>query len=207
MAYYYLKNKDTTYIAKFGEISSYTIVEKKSKFLSYIFNISNNEMALDYISKISNEYKDARHIVYIYSYLENNVLNIRFFDDGEPQGTGTKAIYDMLLKEQITNICIVIVRYFGGILLGAGPLSRTYLNSAREAIGECNKEILYNYTFKTFYLNYSNYDILINFLQKYIKESLVIIQETKFNEKIELILKIENMTMKDINEKIEELIK
>lgn len=207
MAYYYLKSKDNTYISKFGEISSYTLIEKKSKFLSYVFDISNNEMALDYISKISNAHKDARHVVYIYSYLENNVLNIRFSDDGEPQGTGTKAIYDMLNKEQITNICIVIVRYFGGILLGAGPLSRTYLNSAKEAIGECNKEIVYNYMLKTFYLSYSNYDILINFLEKYIRESLVIIQETKFNEHIELVLKIENMTMESIKEKIEELIK
>ena len=92
-------------------VASNILVEKKSKFIAYIFNISCKNEAEDYLERIKMENKDARHIVYIYSYLDKitNIPVINFSDDGEPQGTGTKAIYELISKERITNICIVIV--------------------------------------------------------------------------------------------------
>ena len=81
MKNYILINKEN-YKSKYGEISSSIVEEKKSKFISYIFNISDDKQALEYIDIVKKENKDARHVVYIYSYLNNNVLNIKFSDDG-----------------------------------------------------------------------------------------------------------------------------
>ena len=91
--------------------------EKKSKFYSYIFSVSSQDLAIDILNEIKRLYYDARHEVYLYSLIEDDIKKIKFSDDGEPQGTGTKAIYEMLEKENLTNILVIIVRYFGGTLL------------------------------------------------------------------------------------------
>ena len=137
-------------------------------------------------------------------YIENNVANIRFSDDGEPKGTGTKAIYELLEKESITNVCIVIVRYFGGILLGAGPLSRAYLNSARECLDLCIKQEIYNYLEYTLKCSYNAYNILKNKLEKYISNKTVII-ESEFKEEVYIKFKIVDFEFNNIKEIIEEI--
>lgn len=103
--------------------------DKKSKFYSYIFSVSSKEEVLNIIEKMKKEYKDARHVVYAY------VLNNDFYysDDGEPSGTAGKMIYSLMEKQNITNTLIVVVRYFGGVLLGVGPLARAYLNTVKNA--------------------------------------------------------------------------
>lgn len=193
------QNNNTNY----GEISKGQIIEKKSNFLSFIFKITEETQAVEYINKIKNNYKDARHIVYIYSYIKDNVVNIRFSDDGEPKGTGTKAIYELLTKENITNICIVIVRYFGGILLGAGPLSRAYLNTAKEGIKNCTKEIIYNYIPYEIKLIYSKYDIVKDLLDKRVEEGSIIINDIIFTEVVTLKLSVIDKYLNDIKELFE----
>lgn len=189
---------------KYNEIASYTFEEKKSKFISYIFNISNDVEAKKYIDIIKKDNKEARHVVYIYTFLcDNKTPIIHFSDDGEPQGTGTKAIYEVINKENLTNICIVIVRYFGGILLGAGPLSRAYLNAFRGALDRCTKEEILSYISKTISIEYNKYNSLKNILKEYINEKYVIINEIKFNEKIIIDLSIE---LKHVDE-VERIIK
>ncbi len=195
----YTLNNQSNYTT-YGEISKGQIVEKKSNFLSFIFKITEETQALEYINKIKNTYKDARHVVYIYSYIKDNVVNIRFCDDGEPKGTGTKAIYELLTKENITNICIVIVRYFGGILLGAGPLSRAYLNTAKEAIKKCSKEIIYNYIPYEIQLTYSKYDIVKDLLDKRVEESIVIIDSINYTDKVTLKLFVIDKYLSDIED-------
>lgn len=186
-----------------NEISSYILEEKKSKFIAYVFNISDELEAKQYIEKIKKENKDARHVVYIYSYLkENNLPQINFCDDGEPQGTGTKAIYELITKEKITNVCIVIVRYFGGILLGAGPLSRAYLNSFRGALDKCTKQEIFNYIKKEISIEYNKYDILISSLKELINDKYVVISNTNYNEKITINFNIEERVI----ERVEELL-
>lgn len=186
---------------KYDEIATYIFEQKKSKFISYIFKITNENEAKKYIDIIKKDNKDARHVIYIYSYLnETNLPQVIFSDDGEPQGTGTKAIYELLTKENITNICVVIVRYFGGILLGAGPLSRAYLNSFRGSLDCCVKENIYNYFTKEICVEYNKYDILISKLSKYINDKLVILDNVKYNENINITLKIENNSKNKIEE-------
>lgn len=182
----------------FGEIASGRIIEKKSNFISYIFKISNEIQAVEYITKVKEKYKDARHIVYIYSYIKDNVVNIRFSDDGEPKGTGTKAIYELLTKESITNVCIVIVRYFGGILLGAGPLSRAYLNTAKDAIKNCNKEIIYNYISYNKTLSYSKYQMIKDIIDRRVEEGIVIIDNIEFTDKVNIQISVIDKCIEEI---------
>lgn len=201
--FYKLNNIKNNY-SNYGEISSFLLEERKSKFISYIFKIKNESEAKDYISKIKKENKDARHIVYIYSFLgSNNLPVINFSDDGEPQGTGTKAIYELITKEKITDICIIIVRYFGGILLGAGPLSRAYLNSARGAINKCIKEEVYNYIPIDITISYSKYDIILSKLNPYFLNKNILLINTKYEENIILNLQVADF----IKEKLDIILK
>lgn len=186
---------------KYNEIASYILEEKKSKFISYIFNITNELQAKQYIQRIRKANKDARHVVYIYSYInENNLPQINFSDDGEPQGTGTKAIYELITKERITNVCIIIVRYFGGILLGAGPLSRAYLNSSRGALDKCNKQEIFKYIKKEICIEYNKYDMLISSLKDLINNNYVVIDNTNYNEKIVIYLNVEERVENRVEE-------
>lgn len=196
-------NKENTL---YGQIADGFLIEKKSKFISYIFNIQNDDMAKEYIRRIKNDNKEARHVVYIYSYIENNNVNIKFSDDGEPQGTGTRAIYDMLQKENITNICIVIVRYFGGILLGAGPLSRAYLNSFKEAYLKCEKEVIHNFIEYSFNVDYANLDNIKYIISTYSNKEAEI-EEINYNDDIVIKVKIIDKLIDDFKQKINRYIK
>lgn len=205
MKYYTLENKMENK-GEFGEIASGVIVEKKSKFISYLFNIKNEEEASNRIDKIRKKYMDARHIVYIYSILDDeNKKSIRFSDDGEPQGTGTKAIYELIEKEEITNICIVIVRYFGGILLGAGPLSRAYLNTARMAIDSCKKKEIYKYIEKEVNLSYNGYNIFKNRIEDYISKEEIVICNVEFSEEVIIHFLVVDYENENIDKMVEEI--
>lgn len=193
---------------QYYDIASNILIEKKSKFIAYIFNISCKNDAEKYIERIKDDNKDARHIVYIYSYLDKttNIPVINFSDDGEPQGTGTKAIYELISKERITNICIVIVRYFGGILLGAGPLSRAYLNSFRGALLKCERYELFNYDIEEYIIEYCKYDNFKNKMSEYIDKRLIIVDSVKFNEKVDILIKIEKTNKEQIVKEINEIL-
>ena len=131
-----------TYIPKenpesqFGEISNGCYEEKKSKFYSYIFKINNIEEVQRHIYNVKKSNKEARHIVYAYSLGDY----YKYSDDGEPSGTAGRMIYSIIAKQKITNNLIIVVRYFGGTLLGVGNLARAYLKSTKLAIDKCNVE-------------------------------------------------------------------
>lgn len=174
----------------YDAISTYLLEEKKSKFYGYMFAIQTEEDAKDKIEEIRSDHKDARHVVYIYSYEIEKQLHYRFSDDGEPKGTGTKAIYEWLDKEKLTNICIVIVRYFGGILLGAGPLSRAYLNTARGAIEQCDKVRLYHFISYEIMFSYAEYQAREKRIEQAKEEGLIQITTCEFTTQVRLCLNI-----------------
>lgn len=204
MKYYSLQcKKDLN--GKYDQISDGIIIEKKSKFISYLFNISSEEEAIEKIEQIRKDNGQARHVVYIYSLLKGNITDIKFSDDGEPQGTGTKAIYELLDKEAITNVCIVIVRYFGGILLGAGPLSRTYLNSARICIDECIKKEIYNFQVLSFECSYNAYNVFKNKTQMYVNDGLLEIINSDFSDNVKVDIKVVDFKIEELKKIIEEV--
>lgn len=105
---------------------------KRSRFLCYVRPVKTPEEAQAFIAEVKQKHWDARHNCSAYRLREGNLK--RFSDDGEPQGTAGMPILDVLEKQDVTDVCVVITRYFGGILLGAGGLVRAYSHSASLAL-------------------------------------------------------------------------
>ena len=107
--------------------------EKGSKFLAFAFPVTTVEEVKGNLERLRKEYFDARHHCYAYilgPYKETYRAN----DDGEPSGTGGRPIHGQLLSADLTNILVVVVRYFGGILLGASGLANAYKAATRDAL-------------------------------------------------------------------------
>jgi len=110
-------------------------IEKKSIFIGQVERVESEEAAKEFIQKIKSQHKQARHNVYAYIIGENKMLQ-RYSDDGEPHGTGGVPMLEVLKKSDITDVVVVVTRYFGGILLGTGGLARAYSKGASLAIKE-----------------------------------------------------------------------
>ena len=106
------------------------VIIKKSKFISKLYKIDNIEQINDILEKLNKEYSDATHICYAYIIDGKERCN----DNGEPSGTAGMPILNVLKKNNLDHILAVVIRYFGGIKLGAGGLTRAYSNSTIEAI-------------------------------------------------------------------------
>lgn len=108
--------------------ASDSFIEKKSEFIGYIAPVKTNDEAVEFINKIKSMHRKARHNVYAYILRNDNIT--RYSDDGEPQGTAGVPVLDVLQKRGLTDVCVVVTRYFGGILLGGGGLVRAYSHTA-----------------------------------------------------------------------------
>jgi uncharacterized YigZ family protein len=111
--------------------------EKGSKFLAFAFPVNSKEEVEKNIEEIRKKYFDARHHCYAWRLLgATPTMNSTFRcnDNGEPSGTAGKPIYGQILSNEITNILVIVVRYFGGILLGTGGLTKAYKQAAQDAI-------------------------------------------------------------------------
>lgn len=110
---------------------------KKSEFLAFAYPIDSREQAMDYVAKLRVRYPDARHHCFGYIIGDpNNTTSAGFDDDGEPNGTAGRPILNVLQHKAIGNCIIVVVRYFGGIKLGAGGLTRAYGTAAQMAVDQ-----------------------------------------------------------------------
>ncbi|MCR4794643.1 MULTISPECIES: YigZ family protein [Ruminococcus] len=105
-----------------------SFIEKRSEFIGYIAPVRTNDEAVAFINSIKAEHRKAKHNVYAYILREDNIS--RYSDDGEPQGTAGVPVLDVLQKRGLTDVCVVVTRYFGGILLGGGGLVRAYSHAA-----------------------------------------------------------------------------
>lgn len=105
-----------------------SFVEKKSEFIGYIAPVKTGDEAVEFVNRIKSMHRKARHNVYAYIVRQDNIS--RYSDDGEPQGTAGVPVLDVLQKRGLTDVCIVVTRYFGGILLGGGGLVRAYSHAA-----------------------------------------------------------------------------
>ena len=157
------------------------IVIKNSRFICFLKYVDNEEKILEYLKEFSLKYKDATHITYAYR-LSNKQ---KYFDDGEPGGTAGAPIMEVLLKNDLVNVLAVVIRYFGGVKLGAGGLIRAYSKATREAL---KISIIEDYVLYNYYEISSNYNDLklLNSLTKNLE-----IIEKNFSEKIIYKIKIE----------------
>lgn len=132
--------------------------EKRSLFIGHAMRTDSEDEALAFVKKIKKEYSDATHNVFAYT-MNKGVL-ARYSDDGEPQGTSGMPTLDTIRKSGVDNACVVITRYFGGTLLGAGGLVRAYSHTASlalEAAGIVTYEPYSQYELKCGYSEYQRY--------------------------------------------------
>lgn len=109
------------------------IEEKRSRFIANMFYVENVEEAENIIKKIKKKYYDARHNCYAYIIKDEQMIK-KSSDDGEPSGTAGSPILNVIEKNELCNVLIIVTRYFGGILLGAGGLVRAYTEAAKKAV-------------------------------------------------------------------------
>ena len=107
------------------------LVEKRSRFIGHVWRVSSEEEAREKIELTKKKHYDARHNCWCYIVKDGPT---RYSDDGEPQGTAGQPMLNVFQREGVVNVCCVVTRYFGGILLGAGGLVRAYTQSAKNAL-------------------------------------------------------------------------
>ncbi len=117
-----------------------SFTEKRSEFIGHIKHVQTDDEAVDFINRIRSENRKATHNVYAYLLREGNAS--RYSDDGEPQGTAGVPVLEVLRKEGLTDVCCVVTRYFGGILLGGGGLVRAYSHSAKIAADAAERLVM-----------------------------------------------------------------
>lgn len=107
--------------------------EKGSKFIASAFTVTSEEEVKQALAEVKKSYYDARHHCYAYMIGPDKAC-FRSSDDGEPSGTAGKPILNQILSKDVTNVCVIVVRYFGGIKLGVSGLINAYKTAAREAL-------------------------------------------------------------------------
>lgn len=115
------------------------LTEKRSRFLGHLRGVETEEEAKAFIQEIKKQYHDARHNCWCWR-LGDGLE--RFSDDGEPQGSAGKPMLEVFRREEVTNLVCVVTRYFGGVLLGTGGLSRAYSGAAKEALLDAGLRVI-----------------------------------------------------------------
>lgn len=186
------------------------IIEKKSKFIASIYYIESVKEAEEIIDKIKKKYFDARHNCIAYRLIENDRLIEKSSDDGEPSGTAGQPMLNILQKNNLVNVLVIVTRYFGGILLGTGGLVRAYSGSLLEAIAKSEKiekcygqelEVVLEYNeFENFKYYCKNNEI--NIISTQYLENIVckIEVEEKIKSKLMDDFEIKNINLKNIKE-------
>lgn len=135
----------------------------KSQFYSFLIPLSSEEEVPLLIKEKRIQFVKARHVCYAYIFNSN----YKYSDDGEPSGTAGKPLYELLNKNNLTNCILIVVRIFGGVLLGAGRLLRTYVESGLNSIKKANKfEIYYEFLIKL-EIKLENINVIKGYLVKY----------------------------------------
>lgn len=162
------------------------IVRKKSKFICVIENVETEEEANTFISRVKKEYYDARHHCVASIIGVDHVIE-KSNDDGEPSGTAGKPMLEVLKGASLTNVCAVVVRYFGGTLLGTGGLIKAYTMSIQETLKAC-KIVQYKLCEELIVkLDYS----LLAKVEYEMRKSEQIIIDTKYYEYVDLVIMVE----------------
>lgn len=166
------------------------IIIEKSKFIGIIKPLNNKDDVKNILNEIKKEYPKATH--YCYGYIVNGLQKSN--DDGEPSSTAGKPILETLLKNGLFNVILIVVRYFGGIKLGAGGLTRAYVDSASQTI---KKSILLTKKEVEIYkinISYELNDVLNRYL---IKKSIIVI-DVQYLENIEYTISCEKLDIDDL---------
>ncbi|WP_461642583.1 IMPACT family protein [Labilibaculum euxinus] len=174
--------------------------EKGSKFIAYAYPVTNEEEIKEYIAHLKKEYYDARHHCYAYM-LGADKSEYRANDDGEPSSTAGKPILGQILSNDITNILIVVIRYFGGTKLGVSGLIHAYKTAAADAIA--NTEIIEKTVNDIYDVNFDY--LVMNDVMKIIKEDQPEQLGQDFNLTCQITLSIRQSEVDKIIEKFSKI--
>lgn len=155
-------------------------VEKRSRFIGYIKPVTREEDAVAFIESIRSKHWNATHNVYAYCLREGGIC--RYSDDGEPSGTAGQPVLSVLTKGGITDAVVVVTRYFGGILLGAGGLVRAYSHGASLAVAAGRPVVMRQCLICTVDCDYAQYGRV----GALIPETGGVIDDTDFGERVTL---------------------
>ena len=177
------------------------IVEKKSRFIAHIYHVENVEEAEEKIKSTKKKYYDAKHNCIAYRVIENGKVVEKASDDGEPSGTAGSPMLNILQKNNLCNLVVVVTRYFGGILLGTGGLVRAYSDATQMAIAKSVKVQKVKGIEIKVELEYSNLEIF----KYYCKNKEINIVKLEYGENImanlEMEENIKNTFLRDIEAK------
>lgn len=166
---------------------SVEIVEKKSKFIANIYYIEDSEQAKEKIKNIKKKYYDAKHHCVAYRVLEGNQLIEKSSDDGEPSGTAGGPMLNILQKNNLCNIIVIVTRYFGGILLGTGGLVRAYSEATQKVVEKSELISKIEGVEITIKLEYAE----LNTFKYYCQNNNISIIDIRYSEDIELKIEME----------------
>ena len=181
-----------------GKEAEVSFTERKSLFIGNARPVKTEEEAIEFINKIRKKYADATHNTYAYM-LSNG--SARYSDDGEPQGTAGVPVLDTIRKSGVTDAVVVVTRYFGGILLGAGGLVRAYSHTAKLALEAANIITYEQYTELELVCSYSDY-------QRYLPELPrfgAVIDDTQFTDSVRILFAVKNTVVDDLSLRIREM--
>jgi uncharacterized YigZ family protein len=174
--------------------------DKGSKFLAFAYPVENDQQIKEILNQLKKEHHTANHHCYAYR-LGADKMNFRANDDGEPNNTAGKPILGQIQSNDLTNVLIVVVRYFGGTLLGVSGLINAYKNSAAEVIKASTiieKQILFNYTIQ-FYFEH------LNDVMKLLKQLDCKITSQQFDNNCEMSFSIRKANSEQCEEKLKKI--
>ncbi len=174
--------------------------EKKSVFYGFAFPIVSEKEAIETIAELRSRYPDARHHCYAYLLREGNLT--RYSDDREPQGTAGLPMLDLLRKAELCDTLLVVVRYFGGTLLGTGGLVRAYTASAKEAITDAGMAMSRPARRFSLSLSYADYEKTALLLEKRGAEILT----TDYDSRVLLSCRCPSDGFSDLSQAVTELL-
>ena len=181
------------------EFNSDEYIVKRSRFIGYAKPVTTVDEANSFIAEIKSKHWDATHNVYAYILREGGVK--RYSDDGEPQGTAGVPVLDVLEKENLVDVCVVVTRYFGGILLGGGGLVRAYSHSAKIGVDSAKIITMAHCVDLAVECDYTFYGKLTDFLSR---EETVIL-DTEYTDNVKVIFRIKEENKSNIDAKIIDL--
>ena len=179
--------------------SSDEFTEKRSRFIGYVKPVKSEAEAAEFINSIRSKHWDARHNVYAYSLREGNIK--RYSDDGEPSGTAGMPVLDVITKNEVYDVCVVVTRYFGGVLLGTGGLVRAYSQGSKIALEAGQVVLMQNCLVCSLTCSYNQYGKISSL----IPDNGGVIDDSVFETDVKLSFHIKPDGLPALNKKLADL--
>ena len=179
--------------------SSDEFTEKRSRFIGYVKPVKTEAEATEFINSIRSKHWDARHNVYAYSLREGNIK--RYSDDGEPSGTAGMPVLDVITKNEVYDVCVVVTRYFGGVLLGTGGLVRAYSQGSKIALEAGQVVLMQNCLVCSLTCSYNQYGKISSL----IPDNGGVIDDSVFESDVKLSFHIKPDGLPALNKKLADL--